>query len=126
MPTLVKEFEVRPSYNVLHFEHFDPNSQQYITYAQDIDKIELPGLLMELSKMYFDQLGRSGDTEETMSVEIIDAKTTLFQCQDCFTVYDETFGDETNGVIAGTKFEDVNDSYTCSVCSAPKVILKKQ
>ncbi|MGB3151615.1 MAG: rubredoxin, partial [Maribacter sp.] len=55
LPTIVKEFEVRPTYNVLHFEHFDPNSQKYITYAQDIDKIELPGLLMELSKMYFDQ-----------------------------------------------------------------------
>lgn len=125
LPTIVKEFEVRPTYNVLHFENFDPNSQKYITYAQDIDKIELPGLLMELSKMYFDQLGQVNDNEETSNEEVVDVKTALFQCQHCFTVYDETYGDEANGVIAGTKFEDITDTYTCPVCSAAKSNFKE-
>ena len=49
---------------------------------------------MELSKMYFDQLGRVEDDEETAHVEVIDNKKTLFQCQDCLTIYDEVFGDE--------------------------------
>lgn len=125
LPTIVKEFEVRPTYNVLHFEHFDPNSQKYITYAQDIDKIELPGLLMELSKMYFDQLGRAEDDEETTSVEVVEATQSLYQCQDCLTVYDATFGDEEFNIAPGTKFEDIDDAYECPMCSAPKAIFKK-
>ena len=66
-PTIVKDFEVRPTYNVLHFENFDPNTQQYQTYAQDVGQIELPGLLMELSKMYFEQLGKVQLQEETLT-----------------------------------------------------------
>ena len=36
--------------------------QNYLVYAQDVDKIEIPGLLMELSKLYFAKLGE--DEEE--------------------------------------------------------------
>ncbi|HEA80341.1 MAG TPA: rubredoxin, partial [Maribacter sp.] len=125
LPTIVKDFEVRPTYNVLHFEHFDPNSQKYITYAQDIDKIELPGLLMELSKMYFDQLGRLDDSKETTNVEVVEATQTLFQCQDCLTVYDESFGDVALSIAAGTKFQDIDEHYECPVCSAPKAKFKE-
>jgi rubredoxin len=125
LPTLVKDFEVRPTYNVLHFENFDPNTQKCITYAQDIDKIELPGLLMELSKMYFEQLGRSDETESTTKAELLETQQTFFQCQACLTVYDETFGDLAANIPAGTKFEDLVDSYECPVCSAPKNTFKK-
>ncbi|MDO1512816.1 rubredoxin [Maribacter confluentis] len=125
LPTLVQEFEVRPTYNVLHFEHFDPNSQNYLTYAQDIDKIELPGLLMELSKMYFEQLGTVVNEEETAQVEVQDKERSIFQCTDCFTVYDETLGDEINGIPAGTQFLDIKETYSCPVCDAPKSRFKE-
>ena len=45
-PTLVKDFKVRDTYNILYCENFNPNTQKYKVYAQDVDKIELSGLLM--------------------------------------------------------------------------------
>ena len=61
VPDMMKQYTVRPTYNVLFSEKFDPNSQKYQIYAQDVDQIELPGLLMELSKLYFEQLGENED-----------------------------------------------------------------
>lgn len=120
-PMLVKDFAIRPSYNVLYFENFDPNTQNYLTYAQDIDKIELPGLLMELSKMYFDQLGQSLDSEKQVVKDVIDTKKYVYQCQDCLTVYDESIGAENLGIKVGTPFENVPDDYKCPVCEGSKL-----
>ncbi|MDO6818061.1 rubredoxin [Zobellia sp. 1_MG-2023] len=124
-PTIVKDFDVRPTYNVLHFVNFDPNTQKYLAYAQDVDKIELPGLLMELSKKYFNQLGREVEVNKTpKKVEEQETKT-IHQCQSCFTVYDPLYGDVTNNIPKGTTFKELPDSYTCSVCEAPKSQFEK-
>ena len=56
------DFEVKPTYNVRYFKDFDPNTRQYLIYAQDVDKKELPNLLIELSKAYFQQLGQKEKT----------------------------------------------------------------
>jgi len=119
-PVLVKAFEVRPTFNVLHFENFDPNTQKYLSYAQDVDKIELPGLLMELSKQYFEQLGRAAEKQEVEKKTQDATARLLYQCQSCYTVYDELLGDSKKGIAAGTVFKKLPDAYSCSVCEAPK------
>ncbi|MFS4466764.1 rubredoxin [Maribacter sp. 2210JD10-5] len=118
-PAIVKDFEVRPTYNVLHFMNFDPNTQSYISYAQDVDKIELPGLLMELSKKYFDQLGTVNIKRE----EPIKHKanfTKVYQCKSCLTIYDEGYGDEKGGIAPGTSFLKLPESYQCPMCEGLK------
>ncbi|MBU3026789.1 rubredoxin [Zobellia galactanivorans] len=124
-PTIVKDFDVRPTYNVLHFENFDPNTQKYLAYAQDVDKIELPGLLMELSKKYFDQLGREVEKTEAPKKAIEQETKTIHQCQSCFTVYDPLYGDSIAEIPVGTAFEDLPETYACSVCEAPKSQFEK-
>ncbi|TMM56697.1 rubredoxin [Maribacter algarum] len=119
-PAIVKDFEVRPTYNVLHFENFDPNTQKYIAYAQDVDKIELPGLLMELSKKYFAQLGKSTTKEEPVKNKNEKQTQKVYQCKSCFTIYDKLYGDAKAGVSAGTIFKDLSESYQCPVCNSPK------
>ncbi|MDL5512248.1 rubredoxin [Arenibacter sp. M-2] len=119
-PSIVKDFSIRPTYNVLHFKYFDPNTQVYKVYAQDVDKIELPGLLMELSKHYFDQLGRALTKPEPPKTTNVDILKEVYQCSSCFTVYDQTYGDEKSQIAAGTPFTDLAEDYCCSVCSAPK------
>lgn len=121
-PSIVKDFDVRPTYNVLHVENFDPNTQKYRAFAQDIDKIELPGLLMELSKKYFDQLG-----SETKAVASAPASTReeqavreVYQCSSCQTVYDEQYGDMGSNIPPGISFSEIPESYTCPVCEASK------
>lgn len=124
-PAIVKDFEVRPTYNVLRFENFDPNTNKYLSYARDVDKIELPGLLMELSKNYFEQLG-TVKIQKEKGVKIEEkAKSEVHQCASCFTVYDETYGDDRAGISAGTLFRNLPESYSCPVCEAPKSRFKK-
>ncbi|MDO6516081.1 rubredoxin [Zobellia uliginosa] len=124
-PTIVKDFDVRPTYNVLHFQNFDPNTQKYLAYAQDVDKIELPGLLMELSKKYFDQLGREVGKNEAPKKPIEQETKIVHQCQSCFTVYDPIYGDSIADIPVGTAFEDLPATYVCSVCEAPKAQFEK-
>lgn len=121
-PKIVKDFEVRPTYNVLHFENFDPNRQKYVALAQDVDKIELPGLLMELSKQYFDQLGgeKQAVKSEVLANKKEEMKKVVYQCASCQTVYDELYGDETSGIKPGITFNELPEDYCCSVCDAPK------
>jgi rubredoxin len=125
-PKIVKDFAIRPTYNVLHFKNFDPNTQIYEAYAHDVDKIELPGLLMELSKKYFEQLGRVEikSEEQTNDVDVLLKK--VHQCLSCFTVYDEEYGDENSNIAKGTIFKDLPSNYICPVCEAPKSNFEKK
>ncbi len=124
-PTIVKDFEVRPTFNVLHFKAFDPNTQQYEAYAQDVDKIELPGLLMELSKKYFKDLGNESHREQVKKSNSQNTVREVHQCQACFTVYDKSYGDPVAAIQEGTAFDDLPENYTCPVCGAPKDTFEK-
>ncbi|ADV48667.1 Rubredoxin-type Fe(Cys)4 protein [Cellulophaga algicola DSM 14237] len=124
-PTIVKDFAIRPTYNVLHFKNFDPNTQVYEVYAQDVDKIELPGLLMELSKKYFKQLGQVEIKKEETKKSSEQLVREVYQCASCFTVYDKEYGDEKAGVSPGTLFVDLPEDYSCQVCDASKVNFSK-
>ena len=118
--SVVKDFEVRPTFNVLHFTNFDPNTHQYEIYAQDVDRETLPVLLMELSKKYFEQLGREEIPLAANKKATLPATRMIHQCRSCLTVYDMHYGDPKAVVPAGTFFKDLSAAYTCSVCGAPK------
>lgn len=120
-PSVVKDFVVRPTYNVLYAKDFNPNTQRYLVHAQDVDQMDLPGLLMELTKTYFKNLGtistvESGEVtpkKERVSMEV-------YQCQDCQTIYDPSLGDPTADIAAGVDFEELPESYCCALCNATK------
>ena len=125
-PEVISDFQIRDTYNLLYAKNFDPNTLEYIIHVQDVDKVELPGLLMELSKLYFTKLG---STEDEVSRKIIKKKTLkkeIYQCKSCFTVYDVAYGDTTQGFSPGILFEDLPDTYQCSVCEAPKKSFEKR
>lgn len=116
--SVIKDFKVRPTYNVLHFKAFDPNTQVYVSHAQDVDQMELPSLLMELSKKYFKELGKTSlkkvEIFENENIEI-----EVHQCESCMTIYDSSQGDEKNKVAVGVAFENLPEEYRCPVCDAP-------
>ena len=125
-PDIVKNFQVRPTFNVLYCKNFDPNTQEYKVYAQDVDKIELPGLLMELSIMYFDQLGDTPQEIEAKSAKKeIKEKKEVYICNDCDAIYDSFLGDISANIAPNTPFAELPDTYTCSVCEATKDTLVK-
>tara|TARA_B110000046_G_scaffold125640_1_gene132152 strand:- start:881 stop:2314 length:1434 start_codon:yes stop_codon:yes gene_type:complete len=124
-PEMIGGFQTRDTYNLLYAKNFDPNTRDYIVHVQDVDKVELPGLLMELSQFYFDQLG--GEIEKKKEIEtkkeIIELE--VYQCKDCLSVYDENFGDITKNIPPKTMFSKLPVSYECSLCEASKTNFKK-
>ncbi|MHA7943216.1 rubredoxin [Formosa sp. 3Alg 14/1] len=119
-PKALSDYKIRDTYNLLYAKNFDPNSREYITHVQDVDQVELPGLLMELSQLYFEQLGTERDEEKLTKKADTTVEAEVYQCQDCLTVYNETYGDQTQDITPHTSFTDLPDTYVCSLCEAPK------
>ena len=124
-PEKIGNFQTRDTYNLLYAKDFDPNSREYIMHVQDVDKVELPGLLMELSQLYFDQLGSEKEEIATTEVQKETRELEVYQCQDCLTVYNEAYGDITQNIPQNTRFENLPKNYKCSLCEAPKTSFKK-
>ena len=49
-----------------------------------------------------------------------------YTCSVCGYVYDETKGDPDSGIVPGTRFEDIPDSWVCPVCGATKSQFEKE
>jgi rubredoxin len=43
-----------------------------------------------------------------------------YECTVCGFVYDEAIGDPENGIVPGTKWEDLPQDYTCPLCGVGK------
>ncbi|MEJ4087109.1 rubredoxin domain-containing protein [Galbibacter orientalis] len=124
-PEALGSFKIRNTYNLLYAKNFDPNTLEYITHVQDIDKVELPGLLMELSKMYFETLGDEKETPKKETEAKKEIETEVYQCSECLTIYDPIYGDSTQDIPTNTPFEELPEAYCCSLCEAPKSSLNK-
>jgi rubredoxin len=124
-PEMIGNFQTRDTYNLLYAKNFDPNTRKYIMHVQDVDKVELPGLLMELSQLYFDQLGNEKEVEKEAEIKKETKELEVYQCSDCLTIYDEAFGDITQNILPKTFFKELPESYECSLCEAPKSSFKK-
>ncbi|MBK8634639.1 MAG: rubredoxin [Saprospiraceae bacterium] len=118
----LESIHIRPTYDILYSETFDPNKQDYKVYAQDVDKMELPSLLIELSKLYFDQLQSTGSSLDLAPVQESKNKLVhaIFQCPTCQCIYDPELGDETNSIPPKTKFTALPINYSCFICATPK------
>lgn len=121
-PSVSADLSYRPSYNIIHCKNFDPNTQAYETYCQDVDKMEIPPLLLELSKKYYDQLGQAQPGPDIMtSIPTIPVnREDIFQCRECLTIYDSRYGDPSQDVPENTLFQNLDPQYQCPVCQSPK------
>ena len=112
-------YDLRPTYNVLHCREFNPNRHHYLTYAQDVEKEDLPGILMQLSKAYYARF--YGVQELPMPKAAPEPETyPVFRCKHCLSVYDSHFGDPGQTIPAGTLFEALPDTYHCPLCEASR------
>lgn len=125
IPENQKGYAAMATYNVLYAKQFNPHTQEYLYFAKDVDKMSLPILLMELSKHHFEQMGTVEVPNATASKASENVEIEHFICGECGTIYDEEFGDEAAQISAGTKFENLPNSYQCPTCEAPKASFKK-
>jgi rubredoxin len=108
-------------YDVWFAYDFNPNNHKYILYEQNLSKNELPEVLTELSKKYYSRLtvqNRHLINPKPASAKKL--KKIVYQCPDCFTVYDERYGDSFAGISAHTPFRLLPDGYCCQLCEQSK------
>lgn len=43
-----------------------------------------------------------------------------YKCAECGYVYDPAKGDPDSGIMPGTAFEDIPDSWRCPICGSTK------
>ena len=123
LPKDLETIKIRDTYNVLYAKHFDPNTREYIVHTQDIDKLELPSILIELSKKYFNELGNITSVENnpaTAATKKEKQEHDIYQCSECLTIYNPEFGDIEQGIDKGILFKELPADYCCSLCEAPK------
>lgn len=116
----LKDVNIRETYNLLYARDFDPNTRDYILYVQDVDRDNLSSLLMELSQLYFDKLGAEKEEVATEKASKGKIEKEVYQCSDCLTIYDDTYGDCTQNIAPGTTFKSLPETYCCSLCESPK------
>jgi rubredoxin len=119
-PKALESIKIRATYNVLYAKNFDPNTKEYIVLAQDVDKQELPTILIELSKKYFEELGNTVLEVNAPTTKKEQQETDIHQCSECLTLYNSEYGDVTQGIEKGLFFKDLPEDYCCSLCESPK------
>ena len=126
VPAELVDLNIPVTFNILYARNFNPLNRDYITYAQEIDEMQLPGILMELSKKYFSQLGEEdliSPNESPSGNEIFNnnnRERPNYQCSECDTIYDELLGDIMNNIPPDTSFSLLSNDYQCPVCGAEK------
>jgi rubredoxin len=121
LPKDLESIKIRDTYNVLYAKNFDPNTREYIVHTQDVDKLELPTILIELSKKYFEELGNSVVEISTSATKKEKKVQEMYQCPECMTVYNSEYGDVSQGIEKGVLFKDLPEDYCCSLCESPKI-----
>lgn len=43
-----------------------------------------------------------------------------YVCEVCGWVYDEALGDAAQGIVPGTRFEDLPEDFTCPLCGVDR------
>lgn len=123
--SIVIEFVTDDTFNILYSKDFNPNLNNYKTYASNVPKVVLASLIVELSKMYFNNFKHEFSSSPKVKSISDHIKRELFQCKHCQTVYDPEFGDPEQKIKKGTPFYLLAANYRCSMCGASKADFKR-
>ncbi|WMJ73728.1 rubredoxin [Cytophagaceae bacterium ABcell3] len=114
------------SYNIWYRKDFNPFSEELIPFSGNIPKRDIASILCWLVEKHYDDLRKP--VQKTKEAVRPKEKTssdkttgnTMYMCSCCMTLYDESLGDESASVPAGTSFKALPDNYGCSVCGSGK------
>ncbi|MFY0598495.1 MAG: rubredoxin [Cyclobacteriaceae bacterium] len=112
-------------YNILHSKGFNPNTNSYQIFAENVPKSVLASLILELSLVYYENLLEPQTVSPKVKSITDKIQKELYQCVHCQTVYDEEYGDEEQGISGGTAFKKLPSDYTCPTCGGKKTGFKR-
>lgn len=106
-------------YNILYRKNFNPNERETVVFRENVEKDHLGIYLTSLCKFFYER--DSQEFYEPVPVQNdTPIKRMVYQCKNCFTVYDPLIGDEEQNISAETKFEDLSSTYLCPLCESGK------
>jgi rubredoxin len=107
-------------FDILHTRDFNPNSKDFAMYKENLSASALGCSLIELCNFYYGLLSDNNilshqDTEVEIEnhIETIE----LYQCKNCLSIYDKSYGDPINNIPIGTAFKNI-ENYICPVCES--------
>ncbi len=117
-------------YDILCAKDFNPNERTGNIYSSGNFKFLLPEELRRSVLQYYQfraAINQPVVIKEPAKTVVAENKkvTYLYQCPNCFSVYDEVTGEPENDIAAETSFENLGDSYCCPVCETTKSSYKK-
>jgi rubredoxin len=120
-------------FDILHTKNFNPNSKEFVSYKVSVKRGNLCKHLMALCDSFYELLIDNAvlkDPEIAIanSVEVKEAFDMIYQCKNCFTIYDSASITPDGGQATLSAFEKL-ESYLCTVCDAPKedfILIKKR
>lgn len=108
------------SYNILYAKDFNCNEPKYVPFVKSIPKDAIPPILIELSHLYYENLDNSNYDLDDPKKKRTPSIVSVFQCQNCLSIYDESLGIPEDGIPQNTKFENLPDTFTCAICEGDK------
>lgn len=124
---LGKEFF--PVYDILCSKNFNPNERTETVFISNITRWHLAAELQKSVLWYYKRKAEQRETppEPTpvTGKPLKEPGEWPYQCIHCLSVYDSVYGDPEQGVVAGTAFRQLPDSYCCPTCEAPKKDFKR-
>lgn len=119
-------------YDILCAKDFNPNERTGEVFSRNNPKILLGEQLRRAIFSYYKykvkkQVVNKNEPKVFSKEAVVEEVVFQHQCIHCLTVYDEKIGEDENGIIAGTNFMDLPETYRCSLCDASKTdFIKKE
>ncbi len=111
-------------YDILCAQDFNPNERTGYVFRKNILKMFLPLELKKAAQEFYQFKAKSSEEIVFAPKKEKEAEETVvsfvYQCPNCFSIYDPAFGDVENGVAAGTSFSGLPAAYCCSLCDTNK------
>lgn len=118
------KFKLIPIYDILCAKNFNPNERTGFVFSRGNPKSLLPEQLRRAVLKFYQHrltsLKPESPKENVAEKSKEMAQVFFYQCPDCFTVYDENEGDETQHIAPGTSFKHLPNDYVCALCEGPK------
>ena len=111
-------------FDILHARDFNPNTKDDVIYKEKVPVADLGQCLIELCNYFYgilidDSISLPSPPMDMERLATEGEAHHIYQCQACFSIYDQTYGDMTNEIAPGINFETL-ENYLCQVCDSPK------
>lgn len=119
-----------PVYDILRAKDFNPNERTDEIFSSGNPRSILPEQLRRVIIKYY-RFRQELLVETKAKQPIYNEKITaielgdMYQCERCFTIYNEDTGEPESNIQPNTKFEALASTYCCPVCESSKFHFRK-